>query len=133
MNQARLALQYGSNMPIRVALALASTFWCLGLTLVATHHGEQICRPMSDSHPDVWALVFALNALLLWWRIVDRKARPQIGRMINALTSALWLAITTATVIEAGFLAAAGAFTLFVMALWASFRTDLTTGDRETA
>ena len=132
MNQARIGLQYGSNVPIRAALAMAAMFWAIGLVLVANNNGHQLYRLMADSHPLIWSLVFGTDSALLWWRIFDRRQRPHIGRMINALTSSMWLAITTATLIDFGFLAAAGGMTFFLMSLWAAARTDLTNGDRET-
>jgi peptidoglycan/LPS O-acetylase OafA/YrhL len=132
MNPARLGLQYGSNVPIRAALALAAMFWSFGLVFVATNDGHQLYRLMADSHPLIWAIVFGIDSLLLWWRILDRKQRPHLGRLINALTSSMWLAITTATLIDSGFLAAAGGMTFFLMSLWAAARTDLTNSDRET-
>lgn len=132
MNHARLGLQYGSNVPIRAALALAAMFWAFGLIVVAINPGQQAYRLMSDAHPLLWALVFGLDSVVLWWRILARKPRPHLGRMINAVTSTLWLSVTTSTLIDSGFLAAAGGMTFFLMSLWAAARTDLTNSDRET-
>ncbi|HPG95114.1 MAG TPA: hypothetical protein PLR28_11210 [Dokdonella sp.] len=129
----RLALQYGSNMPVRVALALASTFWLLGLAQIALGDDVHLYRLMRGTHVGIWIAVFAVSSALLWWRIIDRRARPHAGRVINALTCALWLTITTATMCDTGFLAGAGDLTLFLMSAWTTLRTGLTGGDRETA
>lgn len=133
MNHARLALTYGSNMPIRVALALASSFWCVGLFVLAGTEDARFYRLMSGATPALWAAVFAANSAALWWRIFDRRPRPHFGRLINASTAALWLMVTIATMVDFGFLAGAGDMTLTIMAFWVVIRTDLTTTDRETA
>lgn len=132
MNKARLALQFGSNIPIRGALALAAALWALGLLMVSLRSGHPVCKVMCDSHPLIWSIVMAANSALLTWRIFDRVQRPRMGRLINALTGALWLSITTSTLVESGFLAAAAGMTFFIMSVWAALRTDLTSGDKET-
>lgn len=131
MNKGRIALQYGSNVPVRAALAIACLFWSVGLLMLTSAKNPQIYRLMSDTHPDWWAAVFAINSALLWWRIFDRRPRAHLGRLINALTSTLWLAVTISTIAGEGFLAAAGSMTFFLMSLWVSVRTDLTPSDKE--
>ena len=132
MNKARLALQFGSNIPIRGALTLAAIFWAIGLAMVSHQSDAAQCKVMCDSSPHIWAMVMLLDAVLLGWRIFERRTRPHMGRLINAMTSALWLSITTSTLVESGFLAAASGMTFFIMSVWAALRTDLTPGDKET-
>lgn len=130
-----LTLQTGTAMLNRMLLALASTLYAL-FTVVSTY------APPPDSayvlvsgHRLLWASIFAVDALALWWRLIDQTPRPHWALTINLVTFAIWVGISGGTVMVAQHVDpdTVGYVLICIMALHALVRTDLTQRDRETA
>lgn len=132
-----VALRYSSNLPIRLVLAMTSLLWALALfvapaSLDSTPYYAALCK---TAPRPFWAGMFLLNSMALWWRIIAVRPRVVWARLVNSWTFALYLVMIVASSISAGYFVPSNAAELMLclMALWATLRTDLTQGDRETA
>lgn len=120
------SLRYGSANVLRWLLALAATIHSLLIIL---------SPPMDDL---VWAAIFGLDAVCLWWRIFDTVPRVSWAYAINITTVALWGSVTyglTKSGDALGMLlpCLTGYIILTLMALIMVFRTEATRRDRGSA
>lgn len=144
------AFKFGTNIAPRAILAVAATLYCLTVLLAPVYSGpadEELARAaiphvylgqvMHLSPPQMYLIggFFALDGLLLWWRLFDPAARLWMARLVNYFTACLWVTIAGATIWAYGWFlpAAVGEVMLALISLHALSRTDYTDRDRETA
>jgi hypothetical protein len=129
------ALRYGTAMVNRTLLAIASTLYAAFTALAAHVPPPDSAYVLTSGHRLAWALVFALDALALWWRLLESHARPHWALVINLATFALWVGTTGGTVMVAQHIDPdiVGYVLICLIAFHALVRTDLTQRDRETA
>lgn len=138
MNRLWLALRYSSTLPLRSVLAVTAAMWSLLFVLAPSPSLSALptYQLMSEFAPaQFWPSVFALDALALTWRIVERHPRIGWTRLINAMTCGLWTMYLACLVEVYGFAppGCAAVVGILLCAIWCTLRTDLTLGDRESA
>lgn len=131
------SLRYSSTLPVRGALAIAAAIFAV-LFVFAPEHlaGDAVYIFLFALAPSrAWAATFAINALLLAWRIFERQPRIGWSRLINAGTCGLWAVYLVVLYKARGFFApdCAADLALFLAAIWCALRTDLNVNDRESA
>jgi hypothetical protein len=130
-----VALQTGTAFLQRIMLAFAASLYAV-LTLLSTRApSPDSAYVLLSGHRIAWGVIFAVDALALWWRILDPRSRPHWAVTINLVTFAIWVGITGGTVMIAQHVDPdlVGYVLICIMALHALVRTDLTQRDRETA
>lgn len=131
------SFRYSSTMPTRCLLAVTAWMWAALFLVAPVELSADPAYTMLFHLSPVWGwvLVFALDAVMLTWRIIDRCPRIGATRIINAATFGLWSFVLCASIWTRGYLAPDSAYatTMLFAALWTTLRTDLTENDRETA
>jgi hypothetical protein len=129
------ALRYGTALINRMLLAIGSGLYAILTLLGPTDPPPDSAYVLASGHKTLWAIVFAVDALALVWRLLDTHPRPHWAMIINLITFSLWVGITGGTVIVAQHFDPdlAGYVLVCIMAFHALLRTDLTPRDRETA
>jgi hypothetical protein len=132
-----LSIRYSSTLPIRCVLAVAATIWAL---LFAFAPARITADPVyafitSLAAAPVWSALFAVDAMLLTWRIFETRSRIGWSRIINACTCGLWMLYIVCSIEALGYLAPdiADDIAMMICAAWCTLRTDLTVSDRESA
>jgi hypothetical protein len=137
VNRIWLSLRYSSALPVRCLLAIAAASWAvLFITAPQALVDERAYRFLFElAAPVVWALLFAVDALLLIWRMIESRSRIGWTRVINAYTCGLWIFYLACEFKARGFVAPDCAFQIALLAgaIWNALRSDLTVGDRESA
>lgn len=128
----KLALMYGSMMPLRWALALGSTIYCVFTLFGPDASGSLV---LASGWRCGWAAVFGLNAFCQWWRIFDAQSRRWWALFTNLLTVCLWGGILVGTALASNYLSPGltGYIILELMAVLVFFRTEFTPRDKDTA
>lgn len=134
------ALRYGSAMPYRWMLAVSATVYAILTALGPSLEDAspvivQTSLVLSSGWKWGWALVFATDALCMWWRIFDRAPKLIWAWGINIATTSLWGGVTVATITATGSIApgVTGYIVLTLMAFVVLCRTEATARDRVTA
>lgn len=138
MSEFTLAMKFARTMYQRAFLALAATLYSFATTLgpdlssTACTVGHVILPPY---YQGVVAGLFGVDALALWWRIVDPKPRIWWATFINAATAVLWLTVTVAGLAVYGQVWSenVGEIMLTLTSLFVLTRTDYTALDKGTA
>ena len=131
------AFRYSSPLPVRVMLAIAALLWAILLAVdparLAVEAPYDILFRIAPRW--IWAVLFAVDGLLLTWRIVDARNLVGVTRIVNAATCGLWSLYICATAGSQHYLPpdAADEIAILLAAAWATLRTDLTQSDKETA
>lgn len=139
------ALSTASVMPFRVLLAFASAVYAVltmygWLTLTdCTRCSPVTAYVLQSGWGYGWAMIFGLNSLCMWWRILDDSpvlthSRRAWAIGINIFTVSLWGTLTVATMITGPVIAPGivGYFNLDIMAALVLARTEWTWRDRVT-
>jgi hypothetical protein len=130
MDELIRALRNGSVLPIRALLALCAII--CGLLIAFPH--SQYSRFHGDGRY-TWALVFALDGLFLFWRLVDTRPRVGMTRIVNALTVALWTGFIVSGFVDLDATRPGIACELgvWIASMWMALRTSFTETDRQSA
>jgi hypothetical protein len=130
-----LAARFGTALTNRLWLALAATLYAIFTGLGMDTPSYDAAYVLCSGHRWLWAAIFTVDAIALWWRLFDVKPRPIWAASTNVGTFALWVGITGGTVMNAQYLDPdlVGYILFCLVAFHALIRTDLTVRDRETA
>ena len=140
MRELAQVLRFARTLYQRAFLALAATLYAMATALgpdlhsaVACNCGHSILLP--PYYKWVAASLFGLDALCLWWRILDPIPRVVWATVINGATAVLWLTVTVAglAVYGQGWSENVGEIMLTLTALFVLTRTDYTDVDKGTA
>lgn len=141
MNELTQAIKFARTFYQRAFLALAATLYAVFTALgpdLATfdfcgQHPHAIVLP--PYYKWVAAAVFGLDAICLWWRLIDPVARVVWATVINGVTAVLWLTVTIAGLAVYGQVWSenVGEIMLTLTALFVLTRTDYNALDKGTA
>lgn len=141
MNDITQALRYARTFYQRCFLALASSLYSVFTLCGPALETYTYCGPLPRNlvlpqhFKYVAAAAFALDAVMLWWRIFDNRARVAWATITNIITAGLWLTITVSNVAvyHQVWSANVGEIMLTLTALFVLSRTDYTAIDKGTA
>lgn len=124
-------IAYSDTAPTRFMLASAATFWCALLLLP----GDSLNRPVyfylaliAGDHPDEkWALVWAVYAFPMWWKIFSRPDKARwVPLLLNLYGLAIFSVIPVCFIMERLYPFPVGSGPYITMALaaaWVAVRT----------
>jgi hypothetical protein len=132
----RIALNFGTTLPLRFFLALHSIILGgqveLGQSSMFTHAAYQTFFGAYSHH--FWSGLLLSSGLLMLWRVFSPNGHFLAGFISNALASAIWGAVVCSRLFVVGPIGILGSGTVvWLMALLCLVRSGATRRDVETA
>lgn len=133
----KAGIRFSSAVNLRLLLAVAALVYGTLALLSPGLSWRDSTNIVKDAAPSLhlWACIMLLDAVCLFWRLLDKTVRLWMGRIINISTFGLWFSMVSVSRVSLGYFSpdSTGEIILCIMAAWSTFRVDYTARDRGTA